>query len=44
MVKIVMFDFPSKLLWKLNPDQIREALQPSQPRAKSLTGWSQHRV
>jgi len=29
MVKVAVLDFPTKLLSKLNPDQIREALQPS---------------
>jgi len=40
-------DFPSKLLSKLNPNQIREALQPSHPKAaqiKSVTGQPQQSV
>jgi len=36
MIKVVVLDFPSKLLSKLNKDNIREVLQPSQPRAKSV--------
>jgi len=42
MVKVAVLDFPSKLLSKLNPDQIRDAVQPSQHRAKSVTGQPQH--
>jgi len=34
----VVWDFQSKLLLKLNRDQIREALAPSQPSAQSVTG------
>jgi len=44
MVEVVVLDFPSKLLSKLNPDQFREALQPSQTKAKSVIDWPQHRV
>jgi len=44
MLKVVGLDVPSKLLSKLNPDQIREALQPFQPKPKSVTCRQQHKV
>jgi len=38
MVKVVVLGFPTKLQSKLNPDQIREALQPTPAQSKSGAG------
>jgi len=44
MVKVVVLGFPSKLLSKLSPDLIREALQPSQPKANYVPNRPQQEM